>query len=629
MQNFLLAKMECSRLFQALRYAAVFCLMFAVAASAIDRKSDKRIQKVQRVPAVGAQDILAAQAQPRALLKSAAKAGPGLQLIESTYDFMTNNAMGRHIHNYGDGILAIARTAAEGPLGTWPDRATFFAYNDGNGFLLPMTKVEAGRVGWGNISATADGRSVIAAHGGLEVNVDALQGLGIWTSSITGNFPTGSDLTWPRIVVDGKDNFHVVVTHSTFDPFPGLGGGQYPVYGRSTDGGFNWEFRFAFQKPGAAAGDPPDTTNGLWVGGGDADGYAIDAWGDKVGVAAFASYDAGFNSNEILFAESTDNGATWTWTNITNIGKGVPPVEGDFRPNAQLDLIYDNNGMPHIVFENFLVLPDSAGTAPESFLYTLSPLLHWTPTLGVTEVATRADIVDGEGTGFPSSANWGRGLGSGVYWPSIGVDANNVLYVAFSAPTPNDTDAVGLNYLDIYATGSADGGATWGSPVVNLTDSRGTEDKYVSVARRVDENLHFVYGSDDVNGGAVQPGNQTTSTFMMYYSFPAAQIPTTPPSSVSDHDPSAGLPADYALAQNFPNPFNPATAISFNLPASVKVKLEVFNAIGQKVATLVNSKLPAGSHTATWNAANMPSGIYFYKLEAGNFNQTRKMVLAK
>jgi len=628
MQNIFLTKMECSRLLPALRNAAVFCLMFAVAASAIDRKSDKRIQKVQRVPAVGALDFLAAQAQPGTLLKSAAKAGPGLQLMESTYDFMTNNAMGRHLHNYGGGVLAVARTASEGAIGTWPDRGTFFAYNDGNGFLLPMTKIETARAGWGNISTTADGRGVVVSHGGLQVNVDALQGLGIWTAFRTGNFPPGSDLTWPRIVVDGKDNFHVVVTHFSFDPFPGLGGGQYPIYGRSTDGGINWEFRFAFQKPGAAAGDPPDTTNGLWVGGGDADAYAIDAWGDKVGIAAFTAYDAGFNSNEILFAESKDNGATWTWTNVTNAGKGVPPPEGDFRPNGHLDLLYDQEGIPHIVFENFLVLPDSAGTAPESFLFTQSPLLHWSPLTGVTYVARRADIPDAEQNRLPGSQAWGRGLGSGLYWPSLGVDAKNVLYVLFCAPTAGDVDADSVNYLDIYATASADGGATWGAPVVNVTNSPGTEDKYPSLAKLVDDNLHFVYNSDEVNGGAVQPGNQTTPTKMMYFTFAAAQVPTIS-TSVADRQPASGVPAKYELAQNFPNPFNPVTAISFSLPTSVKVKLEIFNALGQKVATLVNGKLSAGNHTTTWNAANMPSGIYFYKLEAGNFSQTRKMVLAK
>lgn len=607
----------------------LLCLCFVAAANAIDKKTDKRIKKVQRVAVVGADDISSTLSQPRALSKATAKAGPGLQLQESYYDFITNNAMGRHLHNYGDGILAVARTGSEDPSGAAADRGTFFSYNDNSGFLLPMTKVETGRVGWGNISVTQDGRGVVVAHAGLEVNVDALMGLGIWASSLTGNFPTGSDLTWPRIVVDGDDNFHVVVTHSTFEPFPEPFGTQHPVYGRSTDGGATWEFRFAFQAPGAAPGDPPDTTNGLFVGGGDADAYAIDAWGDKVGIAAFAAYDVNFNSNEILFAESTDNGATWTVTNISNAGNGVPPEEGDFRPNGHLDLVYDNNGTPHVVYENFLVFPDSAGTAPESFLYTLSPLLHWSPTTGVTQVATRADIPGGDQTGFPGSENWGRGLGSGVYWPSIGVDANNVVYVAFSAPTPNDTDAVGLNYLDIYATGSADGGATWGSPLANITDSPGTEDKYVSLAKRVDDNLHFVYGSDDVNGGIIQPGNQTTSTFMMYHTFAAAQVPTTPVVGVDDR-PINEIPGSFALYQNYPNPFNPSTNIIFELAKATRVTLSIFDVTGKRVATLVNGMMPAGKHSVVWDAAKrMASGVYVAQLEGEGISARMKMTLMK
>lgn len=609
-------------------FTIILCLSFVAGANAIDHKTSKRIKKVQRVPAVGVDEANSVRPQPRALSKANAKTGPGLQLLEATYDFMTNNAMGRHIHNYGDGILSIARTAAEGPIGTWPDRGTFFTYNDGNGFLLPMTKVELRRVGWGNISVTQDGRGVVVAHGGLEVNVDALQGLGIWASSVTGNFPAGSDLTWPRIVVDGKDNFHVIVTHSTFDPFPDLGT-QYPVYGRSTDGGVTWEFRFAFQKPGAAPGDAPDTTNGVFVGGGDADAYAIDAWGDKVGYAAFAAYDENFNSNEILFAESTDNGATWTVTNISNAGNGVPPEEGDFRPDGHLDLVYDNNGTPHVVFGNFLVLPDSAGTAPESFLYTLAPLRHWSPATGVSQVATRADIPGGDQTAFPGSENWGRGLGSGVYWPSIGVDAANNLYVAFSAPTPNDTDAVGLNYLDIYATGSADGGATWGSPVANITNSPGTEDKYVSLAKRVDDNLHFVYGSDEVNGGIVQPGNQTTNTFMMYHTFAAVDVPKTPTVSVDDR-PINGIPGSFALYQNYPNPFNPSTNIIFELAKATRVTLSIFDVTGKRVATLVNGTMPAGKHSVVWDAAKkMASGVYVAQLEGQGISARMKMTLMK
>jgi hypothetical protein len=90
-----------------------------------------------------------------------------------------------------------------------------------------------------------------------------------------------------------------------------------------------------------------------------------------------------------------------------------------------------------------------------------------------------------------------------------------------------------------------------------------------------------------------------------------------------------GVIADYRLEQNYPNPFNPSTSVAFSLAKAGDVKLRVYNAIGQEVATLVNGKMPAGQHSVTWDARNVPSGLYFYKLEAGTFSQTRKMVVMK
>ncbi|NOZ60498.1 MAG: T9SS type A sorting domain-containing protein [Calditrichaeota bacterium] len=86
---------------------------------------------------------------------------------------------------------------------------------------------------------------------------------------------------------------------------------------------------------------------------------------------------------------------------------------------------------------------------------------------------------------------------------------------------------------------------------------------------------------------------------------------------------------NYQLSQNFPNPFNPTTDISFALPTRSHVKLSVYNALGQKVATLVEGMRQAGSYRATWNAQNMPSGIYFYRLETDSFSKTLKMILMK
>jgi len=89
------------------------------------------------------------------------------------------------------------------------------------------------------------------------------------------------------------------------------------------------------------------------------------------------------------------------------------------------------------------------------------------------------------------------------------------------------------------------------------------------------------------------------------------------------------IPTDFTLSQNYPNPFNPGTAIEFSLPVNSNVTLTIYNLLGQVVTTLVNEDKPAGAYSVEFNATNLPSGIYFYKLEAGTFIQTKKMVLLK
>ena len=89
------------------------------------------------------------------------------------------------------------------------------------------------------------------------------------------------------------------------------------------------------------------------------------------------------------------------------------------------------------------------------------------------------------------------------------------------------------------------------------------------------------------------------------------------------------LPGSFALGQNFPNPFNPETVVRYALPVAGNTVVTVYNSLGQKVATLVNEFKEAGNHQVSFNAANLPSGLYFYKLESGNFSAVKKMMLLK
>jgi hypothetical protein len=85
----------------------------------------------------------------------------------------------------------------------------------------------------------------------------------------------------------------------------------------------------------------------------------------------------------------------------------------------------------------------------------------------------------------------------------------------------------------------------------------------------------------------------------------------------------------YKLFQNYPNPFNPSTTIEFDLPKSSEVSLKVFNILGEEVTALVSERLSTGSYSYEWDAGKLASGVYLYRVQAGNFVETRKMVLMR
>jgi len=87
--------------------------------------------------------------------------------------------------------------------------------------------------------------------------------------------------------------------------------------------------------------------------------------------------------------------------------------------------------------------------------------------------------------------------------------------------------------------------------------------------------------------------------------------------------------AAYALGQNAPNPFNPTTTIGFTLAEAGDVTIDVYNVAGQRVDTLVNDFMDAGSHSVVWNASGFSAGVYFYTVKSGDFTRTLKMTLLK
>ncbi|MCB0721127.1 MAG: T9SS type A sorting domain-containing protein [Ignavibacteriae bacterium] len=131
--------------------------------------------------------------------------------------------------------------------------------------------------------------------------------------------------------------------------------------------------------------------------------------------------------------------------------------------------------------------------------------------------------------------------------------------------------------------------------------------------------------------GITALGNKLFTTWFSTKSgshkFWAASIVIDSTSSVSTI--SSEIPSEYKLSQNYPNPFNPSTKITFSLPTNDHVSLKVFDITGKEVAVLVNESLNPGLYEVRFDAENLPSGMYFYRLTSDNFSETKKMVVIK
>jgi hypothetical protein len=214
---------------------------------------------------------------------------------------------------------------------------------------------------------------------------------------------------------------------------------------------------------------------------------------------------------------------------------------------------------------------------------------------GLTQPVIRSLAVSPNGSIFAGTGANGihRSTNGGNNWSQVGLSGMFVGSIAINSQ--------GHIFAGTFSDGvfkSTDNGQTWNDFSSGLT------------TRRVDALV--IDGAGFIYAGSYEGGV-----------FKSLEITTSVKDLKSNHLLS------FALYQNYPNPFNPITLISFTLPSASVVSLNIFDILGREVATVVSEKLSAGSYSRQWNAANMPSGIYFCRLQAGSLTQTKKLILMK
>jgi photosystem II stability/assembly factor-like uncharacterized protein len=357
------------------------------------------------------------------------------------------------------------------------------------------------------------------------------------------------------------------------------------------------------------------------------------SWANKTHGWKINSIGATFGiSHGVVIHRTTDGGNTWE-------KKVLSTTAGDF--GFQIQFVDTSNGW---------LLSFNASTQSAAFLRTTDGGNSWNPFTG----AGIFYFVDAN-NGW---SYYGSGLnGSGPpYKISRTTNGGTVWTEQFSDNTAGDYNAMYFSDFEhgwIVGDGgkvlkTTDGGTHWDF-VANSGINPKDRSKTVFF---LDANTGWVSSKNEAGDGIIQ---QTTdggaswktqgtplvnprggnAIFSVYFVDAQNGWLTADSGKICRYTGTTGIEQtettikDFTLAQNYPNPFNPTTSISFRLLSRSFVSLEIFDARGRKVATVVSEELPAGTYSRQWNAANLSSGMYVYRLQAGIFAETKKLVLLR
>ena len=302
--------------------------------------------------------------------------------------------------------------------------------------------------------------------------------------------------------------------------------------------------------------------------------------------------------------ESTNNGNTWPATPAQLLPGMIPAGSDTFVTQQGLDLVYLNGdtlvtfGVTKLIGGNPTERDQGIGFYSRSTGFVLAA--PHSSILGVTDTL-RKHQTNQHTVGYPAI---------GLLGPFI--------VIAFQAFMP-ETSAAGFNYSDVFTTFSLDG-RNWSHPL-NATHTLSLDERYPSMSKWNTGGAAVVFQEDPQPGSAVFGDNSPLARVRQKF------ILVLPPDAVNEYP--RELPDEFTLFQNYPNPFNPTTAISYQLTANSFVSLRVFDVLGREIATLVNEQKPPGTYSVLFDARSLTSGVYFYRLVAGGFVQTRKLLLMR
>jgi len=353
----------------------------------------------------------------------------------------------------------------------------------------------------------------------------------------------------------------------------------------STNSGVSWT-----SPQNIYSGIAPEINSGGFVRT-DKNGSVYLSWASKLPLAS---------EDSVGFAFSSDGGVTWSIKKMVydiNGIFGTLPSKGNIRVNGLPQLAVDNSNGPrsgwiYIVTTEKNNLP--AGSDPDIILhYSSNSGSSWSPGIRVNQDPLNNGKIQ--------------------YFPAIDVDTTGGINILFYDDRNTSSDSA-----EVWLARSTNGGNSWKDKVVS--DHRFKPKPIVGGASN--------YQGDHIS--LTSSGNKLYALWMDDFSGIYQiwmKILDLNILDIKDYNLS---PANFELKQNFPNPFNPETNITFSIPQRSYTSLKIFDLLGKEKAVLVNGEIDSGTHTIKFTPGkSIPSGIYIYKLQCGNYSSSKKLVLIK
>lgn len=569
---------------------------------------------------------------PNPVVKSGFSVGE-TAIGETRFDLQSNHSTPNRIFMFPDATISAVWTMGFAEP-SFSDRGT--GYNHFNGVnwgSFPSQRIETMRSGWPSVFAFGENGEGVVSHnfaspGGLVLNKRTLKGSGSWTeTTIPG--PAGQDgLVWPRAVSNGIDNntIHMIaLTRPTYVS----GGSLYQgldaalLYNRSTDGGVTWDIANQIL-PGMTSAEFD-----YFVG----ETYSLaEPKGDTL---AFVS---GYRWYDLFLMKSTDNGVTWTKTNIFQFP--IPHfVESRdlitdtlYTCDGFSSVVLDNNGKAHVFFGLMRVLnADTTDELTTDFPYT-DGLVYWNENMPAFS-SLHFDTLWNQGNlvGYLQDINGndtvmefdsiGTYFSSLTSMPHASIDNNGNIFVVFTSVMENLSNGE-QNYRHVFGRMSNDGGVSWG-PFVNLNagiNHNFHECIVPSVSARTDSYIHLIYQYDDEPGmsdrGEYDPHGTNTISYLKVpkADFGVVGINTNPDELNT-------------VSQNYPNPFTSDSYIRLYINSAADVSMKITNLLGQEMLKLSYGRLSSGTHQILLDASKLKQGIYFYTVMIGKTAYTKRMII--